>query len=784
MKKRAFQVLSFFLVAMQLLAFLSVAVSADATNISSMDVCKTSATSMSLDGKVSDGEAWDLVSWSSDPFLQIGTDSVPEGSDIRFKVLWATDTDKAYLYFLIDVSDTTLDSTSRAWNKDNVRVFLDEDGVAQDSDKVQNNQENYGSLYVSSEFMSYVNHSYNSKGFEYKTEKKADDAGYVVEVKYTFQDASKAAVNAEVRANIAAVFGNATNGAQFVWSMDSAKWAGGLNNKDYFAHAGVLKLTDNTVEKPVNPAASAEMNVLRTTAADMTLDGAVTQGEAWESADWNTNAFRQIGSETVPEGSGVKFKTLWATDENGAYLYFLIDIDDTILNATGRAWNQDNVRVFLDEDGICDDNVKPIRNSDTYGSVFASSEFMSYAPNSYSSKGFDYAVAKKEGDTGYTVEVRYTYQNAALAVADATVRANLAVVFADSTNTTCAQFLWSWDADKWAAGLTDKEYFAHTGSLKLSATVAESGESKPDPTDPVPAVSIVAKQTTVDSVKIDGKVNANDVWDQVEWSDYAVPYTKMPIATPDDPAYDESYKDFGFRFKTLWAKDGSTAYVYFLIDVNDKNMTSTKRAWACDNVRIFLNEDGNAPEGTLAKRNRESVYASSEFMSYATTENSVGYKYRVTQKADGSGYLLEVQYTLENPTLAAAGNTMKLNVVANDADSTNDDGSHFAQQFAWSWNSSIWSVYTQIDCIEHAGTLTLSDTLVALENSTTTGSEEETSSQPQNTDEQTQTQPGTNESPTNETPAGDAGCNSSVGFGLIPVLSLAGLVLIRRKKRI
>ena len=59
------------------------------------------------------------------------------------------------------------------------------------------------------------------------------------------------------------------------------------------------------------------VTVLRTDAANMTLDGAVTAGEAWDGADWNTNGFTQIGAQPVPEGSAVRFKTLWATDANG-----------------------------------------------------------------------------------------------------------------------------------------------------------------------------------------------------------------------------------------------------------------------------------------------------------------------------------------------------------------------------------------------------------------------------------------------------------------------------------
>lgn len=492
MKKRVLRTLSLMLVAAMLTATIPLAAFADSSGVRSMDVCKTSAASMTLDGKVTDGEAWDLVSWSTDPFYTIGGTAAPAGSAVKFKSLWAADGDNAYLYFLINVSDNTLDSTGRGWNKDNVRVFLDEDGIGEDSDKCQLNKDNYGSLYASSEFMSYVSHSFQSKGFEYKTAKKAGDAGYVVEVRYTFQNAANATAGAEVRANLETVFGTDSGYVQCIWSKNADKWSS-FNNKDYFAHAGALKLTDKTAQKPATPV----MTVLRTDAANMTLDGAVTAGEAWDGADWNTNGFTQIGAQPVPEGSAVRFKTLWATDANGSYLYFLIDLDDTILNATGRAWQQDSVRIFLDEDGISEETATPKTNSANYGSAYVSSEFMSYATTA-NATGFQYKAVKKAGDAGYVIEAVYTFGDSAKAAPDAELRANLAVVFADAENSNNpAQFVWSMDREKWNAGLKNKEYFAHTGTLTLSGEKAE-----------IPAKSIRMDGVQTTSVLGDGCFDA------------------------------------------------------------------------------------------------------------------------------------------------------------------------------------------------------------------------------------------------------------------------------------
>lgn len=130
---------------------------------------------------------------------------------------------------------------------------------------------------------------------------------------------------------------------------------------------------------------------------------------------------------------------------------------------------------------------------------------------------------------------------------------------------------------------------------------------------------------------------------------------------------------------------------------------------------------------------------------------------------------------------------MKLNVVANDADSANDDGNHFAQQFAWSWNSDIWDAYTQIDCIEHAGQLTLSEELVKPEEQvTTTGEGENTESQPTDpSGQETDSQPNPEESGSETDPAEEPdnkGCRSSVGAGLLFLLPAAAIPMFRRKR--
>ena len=84
MKKRVLRTLSLMLVAAMLTATIPLAAFADSSGVRSMDVCKTSAASMTLDGKVTDGEAWDLVSWSTDPFYTIGGTAAPAGWVYKF----------------------------------------------------------------------------------------------------------------------------------------------------------------------------------------------------------------------------------------------------------------------------------------------------------------------------------------------------------------------------------------------------------------------------------------------------------------------------------------------------------------------------------------------------------------------------------------------------------------------------------------------------------------------------------------------------------------------------
>ena len=781
--------LAIVLIAMQLLALATLGIQADVIVISEMTVKKTDATTMRLDGKITAGEAWDQVDWSTDQH-KLGSAEIPADSGMRFKSMWTKTEDEAALWFLIEMNDPTLDATGRAWNQDNVRVYIDEDGENTDSTKVAINQQNYGSAYVSSEFMSYAPNNMTSKGFEYKVGKKLDKSGYVVEVKYTYQNAELAVAEATVRANVAAVFANAENAnnpAQAVWSRDSEKWSqSGLNDKDYFSNAGKLILSDDTVVSDVPVSLTSAMDVKQALADKMVLDGAVTMGEAWELVDWSTDQ-NKLGSAEIPADSRMRFKSMWTKTESEAALWFLIDMDDSTLDATGRAWNQDNVRVYIDEDGVNTDSAKVAINQENYGSLYVSSEFMSYAPNTMSSKGFAYKVEKKADGSGYLVEVKYTYENAALAVAGAVVRANVASVFANAENANNpAQAVWSRDPDKWGqTGLNDKDCFAHAGSLTLVEDLVEAWLA------PV----LNAKQTTVSSVKIDGKVTDADVWDRAEWSDPATAYNATAIATPGNTAYDATYADYGYRFKTLWAKDGEDkAYLFFLVDVNDTHLTSEKRAWASDNIRLFIDETGEAPSGTEAKREIGMEYISSEFMSYATSETVAGFKYRCAKKADGSGYILEVRYTLMNPALAVAGQTVKVNVVGTNADSTNDDGAHFAQQFSWTLNPKLWDSMKKIEYVDHAGVVTLVEDMVKLEEQTPTPPSD-TTEDPKDTvapGETTQAPAGTNEAPavtteasnaTTEAPADTSkGCGAGMGLAVLPVLALLGAAFTSKRK--
>jgi len=462
MKHNARKVLAFVLIAMQLFAIAAIGVQAEDIVISKMTVNKTEAATMNLDGQVTTGEAWDTVEWSSTSHT-LGATPLPADCGMNFKALWTKNDSGAALWFLIDMRDPQLDATGRAWNQDNVRVYIDEDGISADNVKVAINQADYGTKYVSSEFMSYANNTMSSKGFEYKVTKKAGDIGYIVEVKYTFQNADLAVAGAKVRANVATVFANG-GVIQTIWSRDSKKWSeNGLNDKDYFANAGELTLSDTVASVPL----TSSRSVQQAAANDMVLDGANSQSEAWDLVEWSTEG-RLLGGTPLPADCGMRFKSLWTKSQDGAALWFLIDMKDSTLDATSRAWNTDNVRVFIDEDGVNADNAKIVSNNAEYGNQYASSEFMSYVTHSFSSKGFEYKVTKKADNSGYIVEVKYTFQNAALAVPGAKVRANLATIFTNASNSGAPiGTVWSFDSVKWSGGLNNKDYFAHAGTLTL-----------------------------------------------------------------------------------------------------------------------------------------------------------------------------------------------------------------------------------------------------------------------------------------------------------------------------
>ncbi len=177
-------------------------------------------TAITVDGTAGDGEAWSLAQWESlayyDGSSRTGTFSA------RFKALWREDG----LYFLVDVTDATVDTSGAEWYNDIVRLFVEESGEG--TGTTANGE------YKKSANMAAGNIGILQTANSYTYFAQKTPTGYTVEAKYAFSNTAYAAADHTVRMEVHAVDHKpgttGTNGAineQHYWNSTKGSKADG-----------------------------------------------------------------------------------------------------------------------------------------------------------------------------------------------------------------------------------------------------------------------------------------------------------------------------------------------------------------------------------------------------------------------------------------------------------------------------------------------------------------------------------------------------------------------------
>lgn len=164
--------------------------------------------------------------------------------------------------------------------------------------------------------------------------------------------------------------------------------------------------------------------------APITLDGKVSEGEAWDNIPWSEDVVKIKDTGKVFQTYYASFKTMWYKDDTAAHLYVLINYNDYVHNA----YESKNVHFNLgvDESGIATGKVDAemwttgdvvaTQNSDTDGSFDASKSGVIQQSNpgkgGNGTSAFRFCTQRVSNDNPQvTIEVEYTFRTPAKAEA-------------------------------------------------------------------------------------------------------------------------------------------------------------------------------------------------------------------------------------------------------------------------------------------------------------------------------------------------------------------------------
>lgn len=189
-------------------------------------------------------------------------------------------------------------------------------------------------------------------------------------------------------------------------------------------------------------------------------------------------------------------------------------------------------------------------------------------------------------------------------------------------------------------------------------------------------------RTDAGKMTIDATAGEDEPWDKIEWSEQFRKYYQNGSANLDGYTISENPG----HFKALWATDSSSAYLYFLIELDDPDGAYTQANgqdnWQCDVFQVFVDEKGEshtavpgAGAGANGKTNRRtgSILAKS-----SDRVNLCGNWFEYVVKREGTTVTIEGKYIFSDPSCAKENGNIKLEVV-----SQRCNGSVYVDQYSW-----------------------------------------------------------------------------------------------------
>lgn len=189
-------------------------------------------------------------------------------------------------------------------------------------------------------------------------------------------------------------------------------------------------------------------------------------------------------------------------------------------------------------------------------------------------------------------------------------------------------------------------------------------------------------RTDSSKMTIDAIVGENEPWDKVEWSEQLRKYYQNGSANLDGYTISETPG----HFKALWANDSSSAYLYFLIELDDPDGAYTQSNgqdnWQCDVFQVFVDEKGEShtavPVGGAAGNGNTNRRTGSLYTKPSDSVNQCGDWFEYIVKREGTTVTIEGKYIFSNPSYAKENGNIKFEVI-----SQRCNGSVYVDQYSW-----------------------------------------------------------------------------------------------------
>lgn len=558
-------------------------ISAAASASDEIPVYKAS-TAPTIDG-VAD-PVWDMV--ESYEILYLYTATRPIATTASFKMLW----DDTYLYYLIDVKDSTpFDDSSAGWRDDSIGIYIDADNTKMagnfDANDAQVILRRSGVLPIDAGKNRAIYADYVTWAVTEGTD------GYTMEVSVAWTPFGYAptpgqAIGVDFQVNDDIDGGDIAEVA--------LKWfdhlGTGFSDASVFGTAVLsgMESDPSTImvdQTPVAPIIDGQIEPLWSHAMPYPITLNYGTGEAPD-----------------PSVFSASVRMVW----DAAKLYYLVEVtDQSYSDNSAQAWRDDSVGLFFDGDNA-DSN--PFDANDAQAILRRSATGIISDGRNHANFA-DYIVwSVSETENGYVMEAAVDWTPMALAPA-AGVEFGIDIQVNDDTNQddTAENIL------KWLDRSGDGYVNAGSFGTAILSDVA------------IPATDLMVAKTAT-PVVLDGTPDA--VWAHVESYPITYPYT-----TPGP------YETTAANVKMLW----DDTYLYYLVTVTDATpFDDSSAGWRDDSIGFFLDADNSKTVGNFDGNDAQVILRRSTVLPIDAGKNRAVYADYVDWKVEeGSGvYTMEV----------------------------------------------------------------------------------------------------------------------------------------------